>query len=192
MDSFSYLVTLISVVAGLGLTHALLGLARLVGARKSVRISGIQLAWTTSILLWLVYYWWFTFLLTRIDAWTPWLLLFVLAYGAVIFFLIGLLYPERWEPTNDTFSHLLSERPWFFGTFVGLGCLDLVDTGIKVFVYQLPPPPIVPYSLLMVSWLCLGTIGAISSSRRFHAAFAYVWPIVLALWLIRMPPRIGA
>jgi hypothetical protein len=192
MDGFSYLVTLVSVVAGLGLTHALLGLARLVGARRSVRISGIHLAWTASIVLWLVYYWWFTFLLTQIDAWTPWLLLFVLAYGAVVFFLIALLYPDRWEPNNDTFSHFLAERSWFFGTFVGLGCLDLVDTGLKVIVYELPPPPVAPYSLLIVSWLCLGTIGAVTSSRRFHAAFAYVWLIVLAFWLLNAPSRIVA
>jgi hypothetical protein len=184
MDGFGYLITLVSVVAGLGLTHALSGLAKLVHLRKQVLLSGVHIAWTASVVLWLVSYWWFTFLLAGIDQWTIPLLLFVLAYGAVVYFLIALLYPDHWDSGTDLFEYFLDNRRWFFGAFVGLGVLDIADTCIKVVVYDLPSPPIVPYSLLIVFWLTLGTIGAITPNRGYHITFACVWLIVFGSWIV--------
>ena len=54
MDGFEYLVALVSVAAELGLTRALSGLAKIVYLRKKIRLSGVHIAWTGSVLLWLV------------------------------------------------------------------------------------------------------------------------------------------
>jgi hypothetical protein len=189
MSSFEYLVALVSIVAGLGLTRALSGIANLVRARGGRRPSGVHLAWTGSVLLWLVAFWWFTFLLESIT-WTVPLLLLVLLYGAVIYFLIALLYPDEPEAETDPFAYFLSNRRWFFGTFVALGLLDLADTWV---MYELLKglPPMIPYSLLMISWLSLGVLGVVSASRVFHTVFAYTWLVVMGLWVATTLPSMN-
>jgi hypothetical protein len=185
MDGFEYLVALVSVVAGLGLTCALSGLAKIVHLRKEIRLSGVHIAWTGSILLWLVTYWWFTFLLASVDSWTVPLFLFVLVYGAVIYFLIALLYPDKWDSGTDVFEYFVDNRRWFFGTFVGLGILDIADTWIKIRLRAEVGDglPMIPYLILMTSWLALGVVGTITANRIFHKAFAYVWLLVFGSWV---------
>ena len=191
MSGFGYLVTLVSVVAGLGLTHSLFGLAKLVHHRKQVRVSAVHFAWTASILVWLVYYWWFTYLLIDVEGWTPPLLLFVLAYGAVIFFLLALLFPENWDSTTNVFEYFIDSRRWFFGAFVGLGVFDIIDTLLKVGIYGLPAPPVGPYISLMLAWLVLGGFAAVTTSRVFHKTFAAVWLVVSVSWIATSPATIG-
>ncbi len=191
MSGFEYLIALVSVVAGLGLTRALSGLAKIVHLRKKIRLSGVHIAWTGSILLWLVSYWWFTFLLASVDQWTVPLFLFVLIYGAVIYFLIALLYPDKWDSEADLFEYFIDNRRWFFGTFVGLGILEVADTWSKVRIYDLPPPPMIPYLVLMAFWFVLGVVGATTDNRAYHKAFAYLWLLVFGSWAVAMHFAIG-
>jgi hypothetical protein len=181
MSSFEYLVALISIVAGLALTRSLSGLAKIIHSRRGRGVPGVYVAWTGSALLWLVAFWWFTFLLESVT-WTIPLLLFVLAYAAVIYFLIALLYPDNVDAETDLFAYFLENRRWFFGTFVLLGVLDLADSWIKYQLLQ-AVPPLVPYTFLMLAWISLGTIGVVSESRTFHRAFAYSWIVVTGLWV---------
>jgi hypothetical protein len=182
MNSFEYLVALVSIVAGLGLTRALSGLASAINAGGGRKPSGIHIAWTGSVVFWLVGFWWFTFLLESIETWTAPLLLFVLSYGAVIYFLIALLNPERLDAETDFLTYFLENRRWFFGTFVALGLFDLADTWLKYRLVQ-DLPPMVPYAILMVSWISLGLFGAVSASRVYHRVFAYSWVVVMGLWV---------
>lgn len=72
MDPFEYLVALMSIIAGVGLTRALSGIASVVHTREARKLSGVHIAWTGSVLLWLVAFWWFAYLLGSIDRWaTP-------------------------------------------------------------------------------------------------------------------------
>jgi len=65
---------------------------------------------------------------------------------------------------------------------VVLGLLDLADTWLK---YRIMGglPPMIPYSLLMSSWILLGLIGVVSESRLFHRIFAYSWLVVMVAWV---------
>ena len=180
MSGFEYLIALSSVVAGLSLTRALTGLARMIHARGQLTFSDVHVVWTATILLWLISYWWFSFSLASIALWTIPLFLFVLVYGAFIFFLIALLYPDSLNPGVDLFQHFLDTRRWFFGTFIGLGIVDLADVWIKL-NYGIPPPDITTYSILMLAWLSVGIIGALVANRTVHRLLAYLWFLVVAL-----------
>jgi len=182
MNSFEYLLALVSIIAGLGLTRALSGLARGVRAADESGIPGVRIAWTGSALLWLVAFWWFSFSLGAVETWTVPLLMFVLAYAAVIYFLIALLQPDEHESDTESFTHFLRKRRWFFTTFVVLGLLDLGDTWLK-FRIMGGLPPMIPYSMLMGSWIVLGVIGGVSESKRFHRIFAYSWLVVMVVWV---------
>lgn len=179
MSGFEYLIALTSVIAGLSLTRALSGLARLIHARSMVRFSDVHLVWTASVLLWLISYWWFTFSFVTIEQWSIPLFLFLLVYGAFIFFLIALLYPDHLGSGLDLFEHFLATRRWFFGTFIGLGIVDLMDVWIKL-DYDIPPPETVPYSIFMGGWLLVGLLGALTVKRVIQRLLAYLWFAVVA------------
>jgi len=182
MSSFEYLLALVSIIAGLGLTRGLSGLAKGVHRADGRGVSGVRTAWTGSSLLWLVGFWWFSFSLEAVEIWTVPLLMFVLTYAAVIYFLIALLHPEESESDTDPFTDFLRKRLWFFSTFVVLGLLDLTDTWLK---YRIMGglPPMIPYSVLMGSWILLGLTGVVSENRLFHRIFAYSWLLVMVVWV---------
>jgi hypothetical protein len=182
MSGFEYLIALTSVVAGLCLTRALSGLARMVHlrVRAQVQMSDIHVIWTANILLWLVSYWWFTYTLASVAQWTIPLFLWVLVYGALIFFLIALLYPENLDSDTGLFSHFMGTRRWFFGTFIGLGVVDIADVWVKMY-YGVPPPPMQTYSMLMIAWFSVGIIGAYTGNPAIHRIIAYLWFGVIAL-----------
>jgi hypothetical protein len=50
MDGFEYLTALVSVVAGLGLTRALSGFAKVIHTENKTALSGVHIAWTLSII----------------------------------------------------------------------------------------------------------------------------------------------
>ena len=111
----------------------------------------------------------------------------------MIYFLIALLYPDKLEAETDFLAYFLENRRWFFGTFVALGVLDLADTWLKyrLLGLEIALPPMVPYSLLMISWISLGVVGVVSSSRVFHRVFVYSWVVVVGLWVTTALFEIG-
>lgn len=120
MTTFEYLGVLFSVVVGLAVTRTLRGLLRVVHHRKTIVVSWPALVWTAAILQWTLFFWWFSGLdLARLEAWRFTTLLFVLAYGSALFFLLGLLHPDDAGPDFDMRAHFEGVRPWFFGVFLG-------------------------------------------------------------------------
>ena len=131
MDNFEYLIALVSVIAGLGITRALSGSAKLLNARRTITFSWIPICWTASALLWLVAFWWFTFLLSSLEGWSPWLHIFVLIYAGAIYFLLAILHPESIDAGHDMLEHLLENRKSIFGALLIVALIDIADTWIR-------------------------------------------------------------
>jgi hypothetical protein len=182
MDDFEYLIALVSVIAGLGITRALSGSAKLLNTRREISISWIPICWTVNILLWLVAFWWFTFLLSSFEGWSPWLHIFVLIYAGAIFFLLALLHPESFGDEHDMLEHFIDNRRIFFGTLLVVALIDIADTWIK-FRIGLSAPPILTYTALMLPWITMSAIGMYVQSKTYHSLFAVVFLIMIVLWL---------
>lgn len=182
MDSFEYLITLVSVIAGLGITRSLSGIARLFDTRRNISFSWIPICWTFNVLLWLIAFWWFTFLLSSFEGWSPWLHVFVLFYAGVIFFLLALLHPESLEEGHDMLGYFLDNRKMFFGTLLVLALIDVADTSIKIRI-GLPTPPLMQYAALILPWIIMSTLALFIRNRKFHALFALVFLALIAFWL---------
>ena len=183
MDSFEYLIALVSVIAGLGITRSLSGLALLFNARRQVLVSWIPICWTFNILLWLVAFWWFTFLLSSFEGWSPGLHIFVLVYAGIIFFLLALLHPETIEQGHDTLEHFLENRRVYFGALTAMALVDLADTWLK-YEFGLSTPPLAQYIALMTTWISMSVIGIFVRNRTYHATFAVVFLVTITLWLV--------
>lgn len=97
------------------------------------------------------------------DEWRLTTLLFVLAYGSTLFFLLGLLYPEDIGANFDMRAHFLQIRTWFFGLFLVLGFMEAADTSFKLIVgtSALAGRSAVEYMVFMAMWI----IGAVVALR---------------------------
>ena len=179
MNEFEYLAALVSVVAGLSLARALSGVADILDSGESLIRYDLQIVWTINVLMWLVGFWWFTFMLSSLDNWTVLLLLFLLLYGAVIYLLVALLHPNSKAGAANDF---VSRRKPFFATFLTLGLVDIADTLIKTEIYAMPGPPTRWYWVLMIFWILFGVFAWKSASRTFHRLYAYCWLAIIPAW----------
>lgn len=182
MDDFEYLIALVSVIAGLGITRALSGSAKLLNSRRVIRISWIPICWTANILLWLVAFWWFTFLFSPFEGWSPWLHIFVLIYAGSIFFLLALLHPESFGDNHNMLEHFLDNRAIFFGGLLLVGLIDVIDTWIK-FKLGFSAPSLVPYIAHMLPWISMSAIGMYTRSKTYHGVFAITFFLMVIVWL---------
>lgn len=182
MDEFEYLAALVSVVAGLSLARALSGVADILDSGRSLIQFDLHIVWTFNLLLWLVGFWWFTFMLSSLDTWTVSLLLFVLLYGAVIYLIVALLHPNSAAAGAGKLGDFIDRRRPFFAAFIALGLIDIADTLIKTEIYTMPGPPTKWYWALMVLWILFGAYAWRSTSRTFHRIFAYCWLVIITGW----------
>jgi len=96
VTTFEYLALLFSVVLGLAVAQTFEGLLRLILHRESVTVSWPALVWTAGVLQWAIFSWWSSGPnLVQVAEWRFTALLWALAYGAVLYFLLGLLYPDE-------------------------------------------------------------------------------------------------
>lgn len=143
MSQLEYLVALISIIVGLGITDLAQSLRELVRPSRPVRWHWLPLLWVVNIVLIVLQLWWASFSLLQLEvfsealAFFPILLLFAGLYLASAFALPDL----RWGPSTsvsnpdspveeeldlEAFYFSGGHRRWFFGTLVGLVFLGQV------------------------------------------------------------------
>lgn len=194
MTTFEYLAVLFSVVVGLAVTQTLRGLLRIVHHRRTVRIYWPTLIWTAALLQWTVFFWWFTGLdFSTLGEWRFSTLGFVLAYGAALYFLLGLLHPEGVGEDFDMKRHFERQRSWFFGVFVGVGLLDLGDTSIKAAAGTLTMPEelVMVYAIFMAIWMLGGILCLVLRDGRVAGTAGIVY-FLFTIYVIALSPGMGA
>lgn len=166
MGPFDYVMTLVSVVVGLGLTHALgaLGAAvhRLRGNGPPLRLDPVYLLWLAFVLVWLVSFWWWEYKLHEIAIrWTYGIYLFVLGYATLLFLLVVILVPRNMAGIDDTYLHYMSVRRWFFSVFVLANVFDVADSALKSWDWALRPD-----YLAVVGMFLVGAVIAMRADSR--------------------------
>src|SRR5262245_33189052 len=95
MDPFSYLTVLISIILGLGITHLLGGLGRVLQARGHVRSYWPSIAWVVLLLVIHVQTWWALFGLRSFQHWSFLAFVVVLLQPIVLYLLAALVVPSE-------------------------------------------------------------------------------------------------
>ena len=113
MDAFSYLIVLVSIVLGLGITRLLTGLSALVEARARVRVYGPPLAWA-GVLLIHFQTWWAFFGLRYRDGWTFAAFLAILVQPALLYLPSALVLPVAVGPLKQVDLRVLRADPVVF------------------------------------------------------------------------------
>ncbi len=193
MGQFEYVMVLVSIIVGLGITHILMGIGAIIDrqSRKDGRLE-LSLAhafWLGYCFLWLVMFWWWEYRFsTRVSAWHMGLYLFLICYAVTLFLLQAVLVPRSWDGVTSLKEYFLERRVWFFSLNAFAVVLDQVDSYLKGgFEYILNGGYFsIAFTLANIP---LVIIGIRTTNIRIHntlAAIFVVWQILIGFGYIEM------
>lgn len=183
-EAFPHIRIVMGMVIGLGVARLLSGVARIVQHPTQYPLYPVHLAWTLSVLLMLVHFWWWEFGLFGVGEWTFGIYLFIIFYAVLLFLLAALLFPDSMLDYSSYEDFFISRRAWFFGVMAATYAFDIIDTLIKGEAhfarfgseYFIRTPILVG--------LCV--TAAITPNRTFQMAFVAATLVYQVSWILRL------
>ena len=135
-DQFQHVMVLTSIIIGLGITNALLGISgaieRYTESDRPLQLSWASAFWLAQVFLWMILFWWWEFRLVDIlKQWTLWNYFLIVCYAFVLFLLVALLVPRDWDKVDDMNAYFLLKRRWFYSVFLLGAVIDVMDSYMK-------------------------------------------------------------
>lgn len=185
MGLFEFLMVLVSVVIGLGLTEILTGWANLLRAREGVRFYWIHVLLQFGVFFALLQQWWEFWEMEGVGEISFLAVLVVLTPSVFLFLIAHLLFPAEAAGT-DLGEYYFRQSPliWILVLFVGLG-----GTFLKPLVFGFPVFHMANLSGIPTMAFCV--ILAVSSHRRVHAVLGPVIILMVLLDTILATPAIS-
>ena len=192
MDSFEYVMVLVSIVVGLGIAHILSSIGsaihRIRGHGDHIRLEPTYLCWIGTMFVWLISFWWWEFKFSKLDIeWTVDLYLFIIGYATCLYLTSVVLVPSRMEGVDDSYDYFFKGRKWFFSLLTLAVLFDVVDTYLKGPNRILQPSYVVQIFLFLV--LCV--TGAFSKRRQLQLGTAIAFFLVQIIYLFVELPLLG-
>ena len=179
MSTFEYLSVLLSIIIGVGITHQIMGLGRLISHSSGRRIYWIHLVWTLNIILFFVVYWWWAFNLRLLGEWSFLPYLIVLLEPSLLCLAGAILYPISMPPDLEFKTHFHTSRRAFFTVLFVIAISDLALVTVTA-----PSGHVAslgwPYYVFLVLGLPGAIIAAVVDDERFHGAFS----VAYGIWLL--------
>jgi hypothetical protein len=179
MTTFEYLSVFVSIVIGLAVVRLLRGLVR-IATGESGRPYWVHTMWLVFHVLWLPYFWWFTFGWRTQPTWTYPLFFFIVAYAMIVYALIAALVPDSSGGTRNFEEYFYRVRRPLFGLLVAVMVMDGLDSILK------GPENLErlggTYFPVLAVWILGHSIAAWSESRRYHAVWVLVYFAVQTTW----------
>ena len=114
MTPFEYIIGIMLLIIGLGVTQLLSKLVNRIRRRHEVKLHWIPLAWVLVVFFYQMQFLWWAFdLQSLIETWTPFTFFLLLVY-ALLLFLAGVLVSPRTnvEKNHHAFNSFLREGRW--------------------------------------------------------------------------------
>ena len=178
MSTFDYLSVFISIVVGLAVVRVLEGVVTILD-RRSQGVDWLHAAWIGFFVLYLPYFWWFTFDWRRVDEWRLPIFLFVVFFSMLAYLTTAVLVPTREADVEDLSGYFMKVHSRFFILMALTSATDVADSFLK-------PGNMadVGASYLPVMAVTIGgnLVAARSTSRRFHRAWVTISYLILVIF----------
>jgi hypothetical protein len=176
LTTFEYLSVFISIVIGLAIVRVLGGVAEILN-RREVRPYWVHSTWVAYFVVWLPYFWWFTFDWRLEETWTFPLFMFVVTFAMLAYLCVIVLVPTRRPDLENLEDYFYRARPRFFAIWALVMVTDVIDTFLKPGNLADVGPTYLPIMAIII----LGHIvGALTENRRFHEIWV-IATVVLTL-----------
>jgi hypothetical protein len=174
---------LLGMIVGLGLTHVLRHVARIIEHPAGKPVYWIHLLWVLSVFLFLLHFWWWEFRLSAMTTWTFNLYFFFVLYALLLYLLCVFVLPENLTDYSGYREYFYSRRRWFFGALGTIYLVDLIDTLLKGQDYFAGFGLEYPIRNAAYAVCCL--IAALTSRTWYHAAFVILGLVYQLSWIVR-------
>ncbi|MFI2810297.1 MULTISPECIES: hypothetical protein [Microbulbifer] len=166
---YAHIRVIMGIVIGLGLTHLLRNLARLVEEPREDRLYWMHLGWVAFMVLYLLFFWWWEFRFSHTGVHDLATYLYLICYTLLLYLLCALLFPEKNSAPKDYRSLFFLRRKWFFTVLALVFLVDFGDTILKGGQYLANLGSVYVYRNLA---FIVGSLVAIAtSSRIYHGSF---------------------
>ena len=184
-EFFPHVRIVMGMVIGLGITRILMGVAGLIQHPNRALVSPLHLLWAASIMLELIFFWWWEFELYAFTDWSFGTFFFLIFYSITLFLLAALLFPDKIEDYDGYEDFFLKRRKWFFGVFALTFVLDVIDTLIKGAPY-LDSVLDVSYLIQVPIGIALSLVAMATADRRYHLALVLMHLGYQAYWITQL------
>ena len=173
MGMFEYIAVLTSIIVGLGITHLLQGVARLIQHPGRMQTYWVHLLWVLYMFFTAIFWWWWEFRYTEVETWTFQLYVFVLSFALLLYLLCALLFPSDLEKYDGFKGYFLSRRVWFFGSLAVFFAMDLADTWLKGTEYFSSLGGEYLVASILQPVFCV--VAIFTGNERFHGGLAVLF-----------------
>jgi hypothetical protein len=179
MSPFEYVIVLISIILGLGITTILTGLAEYIKHARLSTIYGPHAIWIALVFILHVHEWWENYSLMSVTAWKLPMFLFILLYPINLYILAHLLFPSEIKNGVTSRDFYLAN---FQRLFVSAIILDSLSVIHNLTFLGLSLAEQIPHFVV----LAVLTGGIISKSKNtgLHTAIALLLLITLIVVIV--------
>lgn len=171
MSHFEYIMVMVSIIQGLGLTLALRGISRLI---RSPHREFAVLTWALFLVLMYLQNWWAFWDMRVIEDWNLITFLSISFYVCVVYAMTELLLPMSAPQDTDWREHFLAVRKWFFVLLV-----VLVFLGVSLSVFIMGVSLFHPYRIMQSLFLLFGIAGWFAAGIGIHRWIAALMLVAL-------------
>lgn len=183
MDIFEYLMVMVSIILGIGVTQTLRGFGRMV---RSERRDGVVALWGLVIFILHLQVWWGLWDMRVVESWTQPLFVLVVALPCMLFGATELLFPFGDLRASSWGEHFDQVHPWLLGMLAAFSALALFESW-----FILSVPLTHPYRAMQLTLTLMLLGGVFVKSRRLHLllAIAFIGIFLSGQLLFRYGPQ---
>src|ERR1041385_9547952 len=131
MSSFEFIVTLMSIIIGLGVTNLLAGAGRAFYRRTKNPMDEVHITFTIATLVLLVLQWWVTFKWNNELAWSFDKFLVLIVWTIALYMLTVFLYPPDLSEEEERRNRFEANRTGYYSAFIAFCSMDIVQTALR-------------------------------------------------------------
>jgi hypothetical protein len=126
MTPFEYVIVLISIILGLGITTILTGIAEFIKYPPKGKLYFPYVIWIALVFVLHIHEWWESYSLKSIDTWKLPVFLFIILYPIALYILAHLLFPADLKQGVNTKEFYLNNYPRLFISTIVMDILGII------------------------------------------------------------------
>jgi len=185
MTIFEYLMVLVSIIMGLGITQVLRGLSKIA---RSQRADLTVTLWAVTLFYLYVQNWWAFWDLNDVTAWNQLYFTLILLIPCAMFGATELLLPMGASPDTDWRTHFLKVRRWFFTMMLTFAFFAILQTRVLMGI-----PFNHPYRIMQAIIVTFLIVGLSSRNPRIQpwVAGGVLGTLLVGQAIFRILPGLG-